>query len=291
MICGTRRNRGDNQVTADDDRKRRLEKTVTDIQNRFGLRVIGRPAETAAPSVIPTGFPALDAALGIGGLPRGRIVEIVGVPTSGAATLALKAAAQAQERDGTAGGLAVYIDIARTFDPDYAHRCGLDLHRLMLIHPYNTQQAIAMLPDFITNAGLDANGAADLLVFDMPLHPPPEPERRQQLSSALGRLLAPLSRSGSVLLFVTSLRPDSDPPANSPLPGNSPLLDGYPRHLALPHYASLRLLVRRARWLHRREDVRGYEADVLVLKNKLGQAGREVRVAITFNGTVRGDGV
>jgi recombination protein RecA len=263
-------------VTADDDRKRRLEKTVTDIQNRFGLRIISRSAEAVAPSVIPTGFPALDAALGIGGLPRGRVAEIVGVPTSGAATLALKAVAQAQERDGTA----VYIDIAQTFDPDYAHRCGLDLHRLMLIHPYNIQQAIAMLPDFM------ADGTVDLLVFDMPLHPPPEPERQQQLSSALGRLLAPLSRSGSILLFVTSLRPDSDPPH-----GSSPLPNAYPRHLALPHYASLRLLVRRARWLHRREDVRGYEADILVLKNKLGPAGREVRVAITFNGTVRGDSV
>jgi RecA/RadA recombinase len=144
----------------------------------------------------------------------------------------------------------------------------------MLIHPYTIQQAIAMLPDFIVNGGFD------LLVFDMPLAAPLEPERQQQLSSALGRLLAPLNRSGSVLLFVTSLPPDSEPP-----------LDAYPRHLALPHYASLRLLIRRARWLYKRKDVLGYEADVLLLKNKLGKAGREVRLAITFNGTVRGDAV
>ena len=74
-------------MTADDDRKRRLEKTVTDLQGRFGLRAIGRSGNTPAPAVIPTGFPALDAALGIGGLPRGRVSEIVGVPTAGAATL------------------------------------------------------------------------------------------------------------------------------------------------------------------------------------------------------------
>ena len=267
-------------MTADDDRKRRLEKTVTDIQRRIGLRAIGRSAEVIAPSVIPTGFPELDAALGIGGLPRGRISEIVGVPTSGAATLALKAVAQAQARNGTANGAAVYIDIAQTFDPDYAHRCGVDPHNLMLVHPYNTQQGIAMLPDFI------ANGGFDLLVFDMPLHPLLEPDRQQQLSSALGRLLAPLNRSDCVLLFVTSLPPDSDPSR-----GNNPLPDAYPRHLALPHYASLRLLIRRARWLYQREDVRGYEADVLLLKNRLGKAGGEVRIAITFNGTVRGDAV
>ena len=256
-------------MTADDDRKRRLEKTVTDLQGRFGLRAIGRSGNTPAPAVIPTGFPALDAALGIGGLPRGRVSEIVGVPTAGAATLALKSIAQAQAGRGTA----FIIDMSRTFDPDYAQRCGVDLHRLMIIHPYTPQQAIALLPDFIASSGLD------LLVFDMPLHPVLEPERRQQLSSTLGRLLAPLSHSNAVLLFVTSLPPDSDP------------LAGYPRALALPHYASLRLLVRRARWLHQRQDVRGYEADVLILKHKLGKAGGEARIAVTFDGTVRGDAV
>ena len=260
-------------MTADDDRKRRLEKTVTDLQGRFGLRAIGRSADAPAPAVIPTGFPALDAALGIGGLPRGRVSEIVGVPTAGAATLALKTIAEAQARRGVAPGAAVIIDMSRTFDPDYAQRCGVDLHRLMIVHPYNAQQAIAMLPDFIASSGLD------LLVFDMPLHPTLEAERRQQLSSTLGRLLAPLSRSNAVLLFVTSLPPDSDP------------LAGYPRALALLHYASLRLLVRRTRWLHQRQDVRGYEADVLILKHKLGKAGGEARIAVTFDGTVRGDAV
>jgi RecA/RadA recombinase len=66
---------------------------------------------------------------------------------------------------------------------------------------------------------------------------------------------------------------------------------GYPRALALPHYASLRLLVRRARWLHRRQDVRGYEADVVILKHKLGKAGGETHIAVTFDGTVQGDAV
>ena len=256
-------------MTADDDRKRRLEKAVTDLQGRFGLKAIGRSAGAPAPAVIPTGFPALDTALGIGGLPHGRISEIVGVPTAGAATLALKTIAEAQ----ASRGAAVIIDMSRTFDPDYAQRCGVDLRRLMIIYPYTVQQAITMLPDFIADSGLD------LLVFDMPLHPALEPERRQQLSSTLGRLLAPLSRSNAVLLFITSLSPDSEP------------VESYPRALALPHYASLRLLVRRARWLHQRQDVRGYEADVLILKHKLGKAGGETRIAITFDGVVKGDAV
>lgn len=257
-------------MTADDDRRRRLEKTVTNLQERYGLRAINRSPHSAAPPGIPTGFPALDAALGVGGLPCGRVSEIVGAPTSGVATVALKTVASTQARNGAA----VYIDLAHTFDPDYAHRCGVDLHRLMVVYPYNVQQGIAMLPDFA------ADGGFDLLVFDMPLYPALGPERQQQLSSALGRLLAPLNRSGAVLLFVTSLPP-----------GSEPSLDGYPRHLALPHYASLRLLIRRARWLYKRQDVRGYEADILVLKNRLAKAGGEVRIAITFNGTVQGDGV
>lgn len=247
----------------DDDRKRRLEKTIANLQARLGPRAIGRSVDTSLPTVIPTGFPALDAALGVGGLVRGRISEIVGVPTAGAATLALKVVAQAQQNNSTA----IYIDVAQTFDPDYAHRCGVDLNHLMIIHPYTIQRAIAMLPDF-------AGGAADLLVFDMPLHPL-EPERQEQLSSALGRLLVPLNRSGSALLFVTSLPSDDA---------------GYPRHLALPHYAALRLLVRRARWLYRRQDVSGYEADVLVLKNKLGKEGERTRITISFDGrAARGD--
>ena len=266
----TEKEAGNNHVTADDDRKRRLEKTVTNLQERYGLRAINRSTRLAAPSSIPTGFPALDAALCVGGLPRGRVSEIVGAPTSGVATVALKTVAGTQARNGAA----VYIDLAHTFDPDYAYRCGVDLHRLMVVYPYNVQQGIAMLPDFA------AEGGFDLLVFDMPLTPTLGPERQQQLSSALGRLLAPLNRSGCALLFVMSLPP-----------GSESSLDGYPRHLALPHYASLRLHVRRARWLYKRQDVRGYEADVLVLKNKLGKAGGEVRIEITFNGTVKGDGV
>ena len=262
-------------MTADDDRKRRLEKTVTTLQERYGLRAIGRAGHPTASPVIPTGFPVLDEALGIGGLPRGRITEIVSIPTAGAATLALKATVNAQAEDGAA----VYMDLTRTFDPDYAARCGVELSRVLLVRPYTMKQAIAMLPDFA------ANGGFDLLIFDMPLHPPLAPEHQLQLSSSLGRLLAPLGRSDCALLFVTSL-----PPAVA-APATDPSLVNYPRHLALPHYASLRLLVRRARWLHKRRDVRGYEADVLVLKNRFGRAGGETRIAITFDGTVKGDAV
>lgn len=255
---------------ADNDKKRRFEKTISGIQQRYGLKAI-QPLKQTAESIphLPTGFPDLDAALGIGGLPHGRISELIGIPTSGMSTLALKIIASVQGQ----GGTAVYLDVPHTFDPDYAHRCGVNLRQMMLVRPYNVSQAIAMLPDFAINGGFD------LLVFDLPSSLQTTPQYQEQLSSALGRLLAPLSKSGCVLLFLTALPPSSDPS-----------LSTYPSQAALPHYASLRLLLQKERWLYRRQDIRGYEAQVQVIKNKLGPAGHTVPLTITFNGTVKGDG-
>lgn len=256
---------------ADNDKKQRFEKTVSCIQQRYGLKAIRPLKQTTSDPIpcLPTGFPDLDAALGIGGLPHGRISEIIGMPTSGMSTLALKIIASVQGQ----GGTAVYLDIPRTFDPDYAHRCGVHLPQMMLVHPNNMRQAIAMLPDFAINGGFD------LLVFDLPSSLQTSSQHQEQLSSALGRLLAPLHQSGCVLLFLTALPPASDPS-----------LSTYPPQAALPHYASLRLLLQKERWLYRRQDIRGYEAQVQVIKNKLGPAGHSVPLTITFNGTVKGDG-
>lgn len=146
---------------ADKDKKQRFEKTISGIQQRYGLKAIRPLKQTAAEPILhlPTGFPDLDAALGIGGLPHGRITELIGMPTSGMSTLALKVIASVQGQ----GGTAVYLDVPHTFDPDYAHRCGVNLRQMMLVHPYNGKQAIAMLPDFAVNGGFD------LLLLDMPL--------------------------------------------------------------------------------------------------------------------------
>jgi hypothetical protein len=216
---------------------------------------------------ISTGFPSLDKTLGTGGIPQGRISEIIGVPTSGMATLALKIIANAQSHQGTA----VYIDLEQTFDPDYADHCGISLNHLILVHPYNMHQALAMLPDFIINGGLS------ILVFDMPLQLH-EPHLTQALSSTLGRLIAPLSKSDCILLFLTTL-----------LPGSSPSLDDYPQHITLPHYTTMRLIIQKERWLYRQRDITGYEALVYIAKNKLGRAGQAARITIDFQGIVPGD--
>ncbi|MBX3057891.1 MAG: hypothetical protein KF770_15605 [Anaerolineae bacterium] len=253
---------------ADKDKKQRFEKTISGIQQRYGLKAIQPLKQTSSAPIphLPTGFPDLDAALGTGGLPHGRITELIGMPTSGMSTLALKVIASVQRQ----GGTAVYLDVPHTFDPDYAHRCGVNLRQMMLVHPYYGKQAIAMLPDFAVNGGFG------LLLLDMPLSL--QTTHQEQLSSALGRLLAPLHQSGAVLLCLTSLQPTGD--------GS---LSTYPAQAALPHYASLRLLIQKERWLYRRQDIYGYTAQVKILKNKLGLSGHTVPITITFNGTVKSD--
>jgi len=234
--------------------------TLVGIQRRWGNKAIGLARNQ--PVVIPhlsTGFSNLDDALGTGGIPRGRISEIIGVPTSGMATMALKMIANAQSRRGTA----VYMDLEQTFDPDYADYYGVNLHQMILVHPYNLQQALAMLPDFIVNGGMD------ILVFDVPLRLQAESQTMQFLSTTLGRLIAPLSKTECVLLFLTTL-----------LPGTAPTLTAYPRYATLPNYATTRLFIEKARWLYKRQDVSGYEAQVLIVKNKLGPAGQTVRITI-----------
>ena len=255
-----------------DDRKEKLEVAISAIQKRWGLRAIGRSASQSTPEIphIPTSFPKLDTALGIGGIPRGRISELIGVPTSGMSTLALKITAQAQEQ-GVAG---VYLDLERTFDPDYARRCGVRLSQLTVIHPYDVSQALAILSDFVII------GRVNLLIFDMPSHLQNEPQVARKLSTMLGRLLAPLSKNGSTLLFLTNLPPQV-----------SPTFSTYPNQAILPYFATIRLLLQKERWLYKQRDVRGYEAQALVVKNKLAPPGQQVRIGITFDGTVDGDGI
>jgi recombination protein RecA len=251
-------------------KKQKLEMAVAHIQRRFGSRSLVRGqlptadnAETSIPH-ISTGFLELDRALGFGGLPRGRVSELVGLATSGKTTLALKFLAQAQKEGGQVG----YIDQARYFDPDYAYRCGLDLSHLLVGAPYDLQEALAMTEALARSDSLSA------LIFDVLDVFWTDPEAMRYLMALLDRLTAPLARSGMVLLFLHAVSAESSSALS-----------------ALTHYAVVRLQIMRERWLHHHGDVRGYEARVEVLKNRFGPAGRSVTLEIQFNGTVRGHGL
>jgi recombination protein RecA len=240
---------------------------VATLHRRFGPQALvkGKPATTAeGVPAIPTGFPALDRALDIGGLPKGRVCELVGPATSGKATLALKFLAQAQAN----GGQVAYVDQALYFDPDYAHRCGLDLSRLLVGTSHELQEALA------ATEALARSGSLAALVFDALDFLWTDPLAASLLASTITRLPGFLARSGTTLLVL-----------HESTGGDSPALS------ALAHTAAVRLQVVRERWLRQSADVRGYEARVEVLKNRHGPAGKVASLRIEFNGTVRGNGL
>jgi recombination protein RecA len=248
---------------------------VAAIHRRFGPRVLLKGKRQriangiAAIPHIPTGFLALDRTLGIGGLPKGRVCELVGPATSGKTTLALKFLAQAQ----VGGRQVAYIDQALYFDPDYAHRCNLDLSRLLVGTSHDLREALAMTEALAHSGGLAA------LVFDTLDFLWTDPVATSLLAATLNRLPTPLARSGITLLVL------HESPTGSPLSGGSPALS------ALAHCAAVRLQVVREQWLCQGDDIRGYKARVEVLKNRAGPAGRQVTIAIEFDGTVRGNGL
>jgi recombination protein RecA len=251
-------------------RKRQLDAAVAAIHRRFGpgALVKGKPARavdgTSTVPHIPTGFPALDRALGIGGLPRGKLCEMVGPATSGKTTLALKFLAQAQAGKRQVG----YIDQALYFDPDYAYRCKVDLSRLVVGTVHDLREALAATEALARNGGLSA------LVFDALDFLWTDAEATATMAATLNRLPPALARSGMALLVL-----------HESAGGSSPALS------ALAHHAAIRLQVVREKWLQEQDDIRGYEARVEVLKNRLGPAGRSVSLSIEFNGTVQGNGL
>jgi len=241
--------------------------TVATVQQRWGWKALRKLEASSVTGQVPhisTGFRALDNALGIGGLAKGRMSELLGPATSGKTTLALKFLVQAQVEGRCVG----YVDYGRFFDPDYAHRCGLDLSRLLIATPYDLKEALCITQALAESGGLSA------LVFDGLDALWSDASATQLLAAHLDHLAALLGRSGTAVLFL-----------HAPLAMEAPALS------ALAHHASVRLHVARERWLRRHGDVKGYEAKVEILKNRLGPANRAVTITIEFNGTVHGDGL
>jgi recombination protein RecA len=253
------------------NKTRRLEMTVTTIQHRWGLKALQRletPPSAAAPH-IPTGFPPLDNTIGIGGIPRGRITEVLGAPTSGMATLALKIIARAQSD----GDTVAYVDMGATFDPDYAARCGVNLDRVLLVRPPGGKEAVEIVHALI------ARGGAGALVLDAVPHLLAEPPAQRMIASILRRLTGVLAGSACAPIFLTPLHF-----------GDAASTHNYPSGFDLPHHAAVRLLIEKERWLQKRRDIVGYQAKVSVLKNVFGPSGKNVSIEINFHGVVLGNG-
>src|SRR5712671_4239033 len=247
------------------DRDQALETALIQIERQFGKRSVMRLGqETRVPvEVIPTGSIALDVALGLGGLPRGRIVEIYGPESSGKTTVALHALANAQ----AAGGIAAFIDAEHALDPDYAQKLGVDTDSLLVSQPDTGEQALEIADMLIRS------GALDILVIDSVAALVPRAEiegemgdshvglQARLMSQALRKMTGALSNSNTTAIFINQLREKIGVMFGSP--------ETTTGGKALKFYASIRLDVRRIETLKDGTDAVGNRTGVKVVKNKV----------------------
>lgn len=246
-----------------------LEEVTRLLERRWGggaLQRLGRfqPRDAAA---IPTGFPALDEALGVGGLVRGRIVELCGHRSSGKVTLAAHIIARAQGM----GGIAAYVDVPHLLDPHYLARQGVDLDYLVIVRPASGVEALEVADALVSSGGLD------LAVFDSLADLAPAGKgrvltRARLLSTALRRLVGSVARSPTAFVFINRASPGA-----KVAPGGR----------AIRFYASVRLVVERQQWLTVGADVVGCRSVVHVLKNKLAPPLRSAEIEVRYEDSLR----
>lgn len=238
------------------DRTHQLEQTVALIQQRWGPAAIRKANEAqvaTGPAVIPTGFAGLDELLGIGGLPKGRICEVIAAGTAGQMTLVTKVMASSQRVDEQV----VYVDAHHAIDLDLMARCGVRFDSLVVLRPYGFAHALEMASDLIRGGG------AGLVVFDR-LHPILGDGEMTALSTALREWAPLLHQARSTLLFISEVI----------------CIDWYPEGVPLPYFCSVRLAFHRQEWVKRRHRVTGFTTRITVLKNKLGPSRGSVDVRV-----------
>jgi recombination protein RecA len=248
------------------DKIKALEMALHQIEKRFGKGSIMKLGETAAKmqvEVIPTGALTLDAALGVGGIPRGRVVEIYGPESSGKTTVALHILAEAQKL----GGTAAFIDAEHALDPTYAKKIGVDIENLLLSQPDTGEQALEIAEALVRS------GAVDIIVVDSVAALVPRAElegemgdshvglQARLMSQALRKLTGAISKSNCVTIFINQIREKI-----GVMFGNPEITPG---GRALKFYASVRLEVRKSETIKQGADIVGCRTRVKVVKNKV----------------------
>ncbi len=273
--------------STDSPKKQAVALAIEQIQKQFGRGAIMKLGEgPAAPiDVIKTGIMPLDVALGVGGVPKGRVIEICGPESSGKTTLSLTLIAQVQK----AGGIAAFIDAEHAMDPAWAQVLGVDLDNLLISQPDNGEQALEITESLIRSGGVD------LVVVDSVAALVPRAEiegemgdaqmglQARLMSQALRKLTGVISKSKTTIVFTNQLRLKIGIMFGNP--------ETTPGGLALKFYASVRMDVRKIETLKKNNIVYGSRHRIKIVKNKVAPPFKEAQIVITGTGVDKEEGL